>query len=170
MPKNWALIQYRKGYSAVNVVILNLWLTLVPPPELLSQNYDLWVEQLKNPSPDIRINSLIKLSELRKPETLSKMGELLADSDSDVRFTAIKYIGKIQTEESQNLLKASLEKEKDPYLISETKRNISAIDYTLKTAAAEKEKAAAKAEEKATKSAKTVKGGKASKPAKPAEK
>lgn len=161
MPQNRAIVYYRKGNPIVNSLLIQLWLTLVPSPELLSQNYALWVEQLASPSPDIRINALIKLSELRKPETLSKMSELLVDPDSEVRFTAIKYIGKIQTEESASLLKASLEKEKDPYLISETKRNISGIEYTLKAAAAEKEKADAKAAEKAAKpSKKPAKGAK----------
>jgi hypothetical protein len=164
--QNWALVNYREGYPTVNAFIVQLWLVLVPPPELLSQNYDLWVEQLKNSSPDIRINALIKLSELRKPETLQKMAELLTDADPEVRFTAIKYIGKIQTEESANLLKGSLEKEKDPYLISETKRNVHSIETSLKALEAEKAKELERAEERAKKPAKPAKGSKA-KPAKP---
>ncbi|MDB5038517.1 MAG: hypothetical protein JWQ35_2045 [Bacteriovoracaceae bacterium] len=140
-----------KGNQNLNALILSILLPLVPSPELLSQNYPLWVEQLKSSSPDLRINALQKLSELRQAETLSKMARLLSDSDSDVRFTAIRLIGRIQTEESANYLKANLEKEKDPYLASEIKRDIRSIEDTMKAAEKEKEKAAALAEEKAKK-------------------
>jgi HEAT repeat protein len=149
----------------VNSLLLSIALTLIPPPELLSQNYELWVEQLKNPSPDIRITSLNKLSEIRKPETLAKMAECLGDSMPEVRFTTIKLFGRIQTEESAKFLKTALENEKDPYLVSELKRNIRAIEDGLKAAEKEKEKAAEKAEEKAKRPAKPIKPIKSEKPA-----
>ena len=145
----------------MNAIILNFFLTLVPAPELLSQNYSLWVEQLRSNAPDLRINALQKLSELRKPETVSKMAELLGDVDNEVRFTAIRLVGRVQTEESANFLKGALEKERDPYLVSELKRNIKAIEDSFKAAELEKEKAAAKAEEKAKKAAAPKKPAKA---------
>lgn len=82
------------------------------------------------------------------------MADLLTDSDAEVRFTAIRIVGRIQTEESANFLKGSLEKEKDPYLSSELRRNIRGIEDALKAAEKEKEKAAAKAQEKAEKAKK----------------
>ncbi len=118
-------------------------------PELTSQNYNLWVEQLKSPSPDLRINALLKISELKQPDSIAKMSELLTDSNSEVRFMAIRMVGKTQNPDALNFLKERLDSEKDPYLLSEIKRNIKGIEDYVKDQEKQKEIEKQRAEDKA---------------------
>lgn len=127
------------------LVALSLALLQTPAPELLNQNYPLWVEQLKSKSADLRINALYRISELKEPDSLAKMSELMSDENSEVRFNAIRLVGKNQNEEALNFLKAALEKEKDPYLVSELKRNIASTEDYLKEQEKKKQAEAEKA-------------------------
>jgi HEAT repeat protein len=115
-------------------------------PELLSQNKNFWMEQLSNPSVDIRINALQKLGELRFPDTIEAMTRSLKDPNSEVRFHAIRSLAKIPLEEARFQLQLRFHEESDPYLKSEIRRSMSAIDEVLKKQA---EEAAKEAEKKA---------------------
>ena len=131
------------------ILLLSLSLISALPPEVFQQNQGLLIEQLQNPSPDVRINALRKLAELRQPETLPKVIPSLEDPNSEVRFYAIRTLAKMPTEDSLNALKARIGKDGDPYLESELKRSIRGVEDSLKTAAAKLDKDAQKKDEKA---------------------
>jgi HEAT repeat protein len=75
-----------------------------------------------------------KLRDLRFPDSLGKFAPLLDDVDPEVRYEVIRSIGRLNTPEALSTLQSVLQKERDPYLISETKRNIRGIEDALKAA------------------------------------
>ncbi len=111
-------------------------LSATPAPELLEQNKAFLENQLSSPSPDLRISAVQKLRDLRFPDSLGKFAPLLDDVDPEVRYEVIRSIGRLNTPEALSTLQSVLQKERDPYLISETKRNIRGIEDTLKAAEA----------------------------------
>jgi HEAT repeat protein len=109
-------------------------LSAAPAPELLEQNKAFLENQLSSPSPDLRISAVQKLRDLRFPDSLGKFAPLLDDVDPEVRYEVIRSIGRLNTPEALSTLQSVLQKERDPYLISETKRNIRGIEDALKAA------------------------------------
>jgi HEAT repeat protein len=126
------------------VIILGLCLQIMvhalPAPELLSQNKDFWIHQLRADSPDLRINALQKLAELRQPDIVPQLSDVVRDDSTEVRFQAIRAITKIPTEEGRKILQNQLSEEKDPYLLSEIRRSIQSVDENLKLASDKLEK------------------------------
>jgi len=112
----------------------------VPPQEVLQQNRDFLLHQLENSSPDLRINALNKLSELRQPQaTIKPIAKLLDDPNMEVRFSAMRAITKMPNDEGLAILKEKVGKEGDPYLASELRRSIKSIEETLKASADKQE-------------------------------
>ena len=111
--------------------ILMFSLLVALSPELLQQNKDFWIEQLRNSSVDIRISALQKLGELRNPTSIAQIAKTLQDSNSEVRFHAIRALAKIPNDETRFELQSHLHLEEDPYLKSETRRSIKAVDEIL---------------------------------------
>ena len=123
------------------IVSVSFILGAMPPAELLNQNKDLLFEQLRSSAPDVRINALQKISDLRFPDGPAKLMELLTDPDAEVRFMAVRLVGKNQNPESLKALQGLIAAEKDPYLLSEIRRNIRSIEDTIKALEKAKEKA-----------------------------
>lgn len=109
-------------------------LNAMPAPELLEQNKLFLEAQLSNPSPDLRINAIQKLRDLRFSDSLAKFIPLLDDPDPEVRYETIRTIGRMTTPEALAALQGLGQKEKDPYLLSEAKRNIRLIEEAQKAA------------------------------------
>ena len=129
--------------------MLALSILITISPELRSQNKDFWVNQLKSLSVDLRINALQKLKELRYPDTVNPISRSLQDQSSEVRFHAVRALTNIATKDAKSQLKSQLNVESDPYLKSEIRRGIRAVDAVLKKQAEEAAKALEKAKEKA---------------------
>lgn len=106
----------------------------LPPETLYSQNRDFWIEQLKNPSVDVRITAVDKLGELKLPETIEALSGALRDENADVRFHTLRSLTKIPSEAGLLALNAYVNDENDPYLKSEARRSIRLISDTLKAA------------------------------------
>ncbi len=104
-------------------------------PQYFSQNRDFWLNQLKSPSADLRINALQKLEGIHDVQTVPLIAEILKDEKSEVRYRAIRTMSKIPTAEGLELLKSRLNEESDPYLKSEIKRSMRAIEDALALAA-----------------------------------
>ncbi len=116
-----------------------------PTPEALSQNHDFWIAQLQNNSPDIRMNALDKLGELRNPSSIPKLSESLQDPDARVRFHAIQALSKFVLPEALTALQARVPKggaplESDPYLAAEVRRAVKSIEDVQKANEAQAEK------------------------------
>jgi len=101
-------------------------------PHLLEQNRDFWHYQLESSSIDLRISALQKLGELRFIESLPYIIRSLSDSNSEVRFYAIKAMAKLPSEESKIELQTKFQVEKDPYLKSEIRRSIRVMDFKFR--------------------------------------
>ncbi len=128
------------------MIVFTLALFLaIPDPQLLEQNKNFWESHLQSPSVDMRKNALLKLRDLRLPDSLLKIQPLLNDPQAEIRYEVIRSISKINSPETVEMLKTALEREKDPYLLSELRRGIRSIEDALKAAEAEAQKAADKA-------------------------
>lgn len=123
----------------------------LPSPEQLDQNKSLLEQQLQSSSPDLRINAIQKLRDLRFSDSLPKFLPLLDDVDSLVRFETIRAISKIQTQEAITALQEAQKKEKDPYLLSEMRRSIRSIEDFFKSQEEAAQKALKKTQSKKSK-------------------
>ncbi|MBN8554117.1 MAG: HEAT repeat domain-containing protein [Deltaproteobacteria bacterium] len=122
----------------------HLLLNALPPPELLSQNKDFWISQLRSDSVDLKINALQKLGELRQADIPAKLSDVVRDSSGEVRFQALRTLAKIPNADSLKVLQDQLGEEKDPYLLSEVRRSIQSVEENLKLAAQKLEEKEAK--------------------------
>jgi len=114
------------------IATLLLSMTIGVSPDLTNQNKDYWMSQLRNPSQQLRINALQKLSELKFVDSISAMAERLRDEDPQVRFAAIRALALIPRPESLAALNAALPEEQDSYLKSEMKRGKKSLEEILK--------------------------------------
>lgn len=118
------------------MIILMMWIAIhMPSPELLSQNQSYWIKQLQNPSPDLRMNALAVLGELKDPDTVDRIASTLSDREPRVRFYAIQALAKIVSDSSARALTARIDAESDPYLKSELRRASKSVDDLLKAQA-----------------------------------
>src|SRR4051812_36397685 len=72
----------------------SVFIVTAPNPELLNQNLDFFVHQLKSDSPDLKINALDKLGDLKNPAAIPAMAEALQDANPEVRYHAIRGLSK----------------------------------------------------------------------------
>jgi len=109
----------------------------VPPIELLSQNHDFLIRQLKSESSDLKINSLDRLGELKNPLSIPSIAENLQDPDPEVRYHAIRALSKSPLPEALAALQDRVPqgqpaKESDPYLAAEIRRGVKSTEDLIK--------------------------------------
>jgi len=120
--------------------ILLTFLTMAVPEESIKQNLDFWGRQLKSESTDLKINALYKLWDIRSPESLSYLTEALKNSDPEVRNLVIRTLSRVKDPSTIEVLHQQQKIETNPYLKSEIKRSIKAVEELLASSEKAKEK------------------------------
>lgn len=90
---------------------------------------------------DLRINAAQQLAEMPPTQALELLKGLLADSDAEVRYHAMRSLARFSIEDAALVAQERLPAEKDPYLTSELKRTIESIQKNVELIKTRSEKA-----------------------------
>lgn len=99
------------------------------------QNLEFWTNQLQSESPDLQINAIQKVAELKEASTIPMLLAAARDDNPEVRFHAAKALSRIPDRASLEGLEALVATEKDPYVKSEIRRSVKSLTEIFNKAA-----------------------------------
>lgn len=119
----------------MSLLLISIFVSFVSSTDSIrSQNYDFWVKQLRTSSPDLQINSLAKIAEIKNFEAIPHVEKSLQSENAEVRYHAARCLAKLPNEKSIEVLANRFSLEKDVYVKAEINRSIRSLkEYFEKT-------------------------------------